>query len=159
MSSHKTRSPVHGSEVSPSNMDSHSEGISPTLSKYQNHAEHSPSRVELSPQTKLKTLNVMKKSAHQQSHQHKLVSAVFPNIIYQGVHMKSSDQLNSGSKKSGIDDLDMLGFNQGSSNMQDNLNAIINDAKPYRNIIKRYWTEEEVIHSLIIFYASIRMIN
>ena len=34
---------------------------------------------------------------------------------------------------------------QSSPFMQENFSAIINDAKPYRNIIKRYWTEEEVI--------------
>ncbi|MFS8159974.1 MAG: hypothetical protein ACMG6E_07145 [Candidatus Roizmanbacteria bacterium] len=32
-----------------------------------------------------------------------------------------------------------------STYMHDNFSNIINDAKPYRNIIKRYWTEEEVI--------------
>jgi hypothetical protein len=28
--------------------------------------------------------------------------------------------------------------------MNENFSNIINEAKPYRNIIKRYWTEEEV---------------
>lgn len=37
---------------------------------------------------------------------------------------------------------------QGSSFMQDSFTAIINEAKPYRNIVKRYWTEEEVRLSL-----------
>lgn len=32
------------------------------------------------------------------------------------------------------------GFTQG------NLSTIISEAKPYRNVIKRYWTEEEVRH-------------
>jgi hypothetical protein len=31
-----------------------------------------------------------------------------------------------------------------SSFVHENFSTIINDAKPYRNIIKRYWTEEEV---------------
>jgi hypothetical protein len=28
---------------------------------------------------------------------------------------------------------------------QENISAILNEAKPFRNVIKRYWTEEEVI--------------
>ena len=35
----------------------------------------------------------------------------------------------------------------------DNFTSIINEAKPYRNIIKRYWTEEEV--NFLSFYINI----
>ena len=32
---------------------------------------------------------------------------------------------------------------------QENISAILNDAKPFRNVIKRYWTEEEVIFKIV----------
>lgn len=31
---------------------------------------------------------------------------------------------------------------------QENIQVILNEAKPYRNVVKRYWTEEEVIFKL-----------
>lgn len=40
---------------------------------------------------------------------------------------------------------------------QENISNILSEAKPYRNVIKRYWTEEEV--KLVITDTNFRMIN
>lgn len=34
---------------------------------------------------------------------------------------------------------------------QENISAILNEAKPFRNVIKRYWTEEEVKLEIMTF--------
>ncbi len=34
----------------------------------------------------------------------------------------------------------------------DAISSILNDAKPYRNVIKRYWTDDEV--SFILFLTN-----
>ena len=37
---------------------------------------------------------------------------------------------------------------------QENFTAILNDAKPFRNVIKRYWTEEEVILMVMLTHVG-----
>ena len=40
---------------------------------------------------------------------------------------------------------------------QENISNILSEAKPYRNVIKRYWTEEEV--KFVLNNTYFRMIN